>query len=145
MDIVDTASAEELRAVVLALCKDGSIERQIVNHLVKLRGARAEASKTGEKRKASDPFFICVRCGDSFREMEIDYDDEDTWADWDENCHGIMDSKQSREELPDGFIWDCCEARGSAPGCTKGHHYAIEGKRMKTTTEDDSVSEFSDE
>lgn len=77
--------------------------------------------------------------------MEIDYDDEDTWADWDENCHGIMDSKQSREEWPDGFIWDCCEARGSAPGCTKGHHYAIEGKRMKTTTEDDSVSEFSDE
>lgn len=68
MDIVDTASAEELRAVVLALCKDGSIERQIVNHLVKLRGARAEASKTGEKRKASDPFFICVRCGDSFSE-----------------------------------------------------------------------------
>lgn len=68
MDLVQSASADELRAVVLALCKDSSVCIRIETHLKKLRDARANASKTGEKRKASDQFFICVRCNESFCE-----------------------------------------------------------------------------
>lgn len=68
MDIVQEASAEELRAVVLALCKDTPVMLRVVEHIKKLREAEANAPKTGEKRKASDQFFICVRCGETFSE-----------------------------------------------------------------------------
>lgn len=72
MDIVESASGDELRAVVLALCKDTPVMLRVVSHIKKLRDARANASKAGEKRKASDQFFICVRCGESFSEEAND-------------------------------------------------------------------------
>lgn len=68
MDIVESASGDELRAVVLALCKDTPVMLRVVDHIKKLRDAQANASKTGEKRKASDQVFICVRCGEAFSE-----------------------------------------------------------------------------
>ncbi|KAG8159973.1 hypothetical protein KVR01_010610 [Diaporthe batatas] len=155
MDLVQEASADELRAIVFALCKDASIEKKFAAHFKQLRAAEANAAKTGEKRKASDQFFICVRCGETFSEesnsskactyhhgeLELGDDDDDFWADHDERCHGTIDTKEMREEYPEGFTWDCCDQVGTAPGCTKGHHYAIEGKRMKTTTDADSVSD----
>lgn len=39
---------------------------RLVGHIQKLRDAKANTSKTGEKRKASDQFSICVRCGETF-------------------------------------------------------------------------------
>ncbi|KAJ0107451.1 hypothetical protein J7T55_007640 [Diaporthe amygdali] len=156
MNIVESASAEELRAVVLALCKDTAVTSQIVGHIKKLRAAKAYAPKPGEKRKASDQAFICVRCGETFSEkannskactyhygkweMEVCDDEEnDFWADHDEDCHGLIDTKEMREEYPEGFTWDCCYQVGTAPGCTKGHYYAIKGKRMKINTDEGSV------
>lgn len=68
MDIVITATEQELRAVVLALCKDTPTQTRIVGHIKKLRDAQASAPKTGDKRKAPGSFFICVRCGESFSE-----------------------------------------------------------------------------
>lgn len=49
-------------------------------------------------------------------------DDGDFWADHDENCHGIIDSKEMRDEFPDGFVWTCCERTGTDPGCLLGPH-----------------------
>lgn len=72
MDIVESASGDELRAVVLALCKDTPVMLRVVDHIKKLRDAHANASKTGEKRKASDQVFICVRCGEAFSEEAND-------------------------------------------------------------------------
>lgn len=71
-------------------------------------------------------------------------DDEDFWADHDEDCHGLIDTEEMREEFPEGFTWNCCDQVGTAPGCTKGHHYAIEGKRMKTTADGGSGGSVSD-
>lgn len=68
MDIVQSASEEELRAAVLAICKDTSVMVRLAGHIQKLRAAERDAPKTGEKRKASDQFFICVRCGETFSE-----------------------------------------------------------------------------
>jgi len=68
MDLIEEASADELRAVVLALCKDTSVQIRIAAHLKKLRDAQSNAAKTGQKRKAEEQFFICVRCGESFSE-----------------------------------------------------------------------------
>lgn len=72
MDIVESASEEELRAAVLALCKDTMVMLRIVGHIQRLRAAEVNSSKTGEKRKASDKFFICVRCGETFSEEAND-------------------------------------------------------------------------
>lgn len=73
--------------------------------------------------------------------LKIDYDDVNyAWADWDERCHGTMDTDENREQYPNGFVWDCCDKEGTAPGCTKGHHYAVEGKRMKPTTKGNTGS-----
>lgn len=72
MDIVDSATGDELRAVVLALCKDTSVMLRAVSHIKKLREAQADTAKTGDKRKASDQVFICVRCGEAFSEEAND-------------------------------------------------------------------------
>lgn len=56
-------------------------------------------------------------------ELEIDYE-HDTWDDWDEPCHGIMNTDENREGYPEGFIWSCCERRGGEDACRVGKHVA---------------------
>lgn len=68
MDIVQEASEAELRAAVLAVCEDTSVMLRIVGHIQKLRDAQSKVSDTGEKRKATEQIFICVRCGEAFSE-----------------------------------------------------------------------------
>lgn len=34
--------------------------------------------------------------------LEIDHD-SDVWIDWDERCHGRMDTREHEREFPDGF------------------------------------------
>ncbi|KAH7014231.1 uncharacterized protein B0I36DRAFT_369210 [Microdochium trichocladiopsis] len=80
---------------------------------------------------------ICVKCGSAFDSdtnntqacrshpdgATTEPDDEgDFWADHDEDCHGIIDSKELREEYPDGYLWTCCGETGSHPGCQIGPH-----------------------
>jgi hypothetical protein len=55
----------------------------------------------------------CVDLG----RLEIDYESE-AWAD----CDEIYDSEDMREDLPEGFKWDCCEGRADAFGCTRSIH-----------------------
>ena len=53
--------------------------------------------------------------------MEEDYND-DTWADHDEDCHGPVNTSENRANLPEAFIWQCCEKRGNEEGCETGPH-----------------------
>lgn len=198
IDCIQEASEGDLRAVVLALCKDARTEKRVLTRLDKLNKLRntqtsLDTTNPGTKRKASEAIFICVRCNEAFSEennhskactyhhgmflgprgvqfstgallfhrhskvryltgttnitgnLDINYDHDDTWADWDENCHGTMDTDENREEWPEGFVWDCCEKDGTAPGCTKGHRYAVEGKRVRMTGADASLSNENDE
>lgn len=48
----------------------------------------------------------------------------DVWADHDEDCHGPIDTKENREDLPEGFRWGCCDGEGDADGCVEGRHLA---------------------
>ncbi|KAH7067471.1 hypothetical protein BKA63DRAFT_570770 [Paraphoma chrysanthemicola] len=80
---------------------------------------------TGTKRKAQNRYDTCIQCEQEYDvlenhdkacvwhegETEPDYDG-DFWADHDERIHGIIDSEESREEYPEGFVWDCCQKRG---------------------------------
>ena len=63
-------------------------------------------------------------------ELEVD-EEGDFWADHDENCHGEIDTDDTREQCPDGFIWDCCNELGGSKGCTAGKHMADPGRSQR--------------
>lgn len=55
------------------------------------------------------------------RELERDWDGN-SWADYDESCHGPIDSEEMRSQFAEGFIYDCRDKHGDAEGCTTGRH-----------------------
>jgi hypothetical protein len=53
-------------------------------------------------------------------------EDSSTWDDWDERTFGDHDNDDNRKEYPEGFTWDCCDARGDEKkGCEVGPHEAV--------------------
>lgn len=79
---------------------------------------------------------LCTQCGEVFSSaeneedactrhdgsLEVD-DDKYDWPDYDENCHGEIDSYDMQVECPQHFIWSCCDEDGGATeGCTRGPH-----------------------
>ena len=58
-------------------------------------------------------------------ETEPDYD---MFVDHDEDCHGVIDSEEMREDFPENFKYTCCGQDGTSEGCRKGRH--IEEKVM---------------
>lgn len=55
-------------------------------------------------------------------QAEPDYDDE-TWADMYEG-DGEITAERFFDDVPEAFIWDCCDKRGDEPGCKKDIHRA---------------------
>jgi hypothetical protein len=53
--------------------------------------------------------------------LDCDWDAAE-WYDWDETCHGPIDTEEHKREYPDGFMWDCCGKSGTRRGCTRGKH-----------------------
>ena len=68
-------------------------------------------------------------------DLEIDYD-SGVWDDWDERCHGPIDSQSNRREYPDGFVWSCCDKQGDEGGCIRGVGTTIE-ERYPDSSEPD--------
>lgn len=48
--------------------------------------------------------------------------DDDMFVDHDEDCHGIIDSAEMREEFPESFVYTCCDQVGTSDGCHTGRH-----------------------
>lgn len=46
----------------------------------------------------------------------------DFWADHDEDCHGIIDSRELQEEYPEGYKYQCCGKENKTRGCRTGRH-----------------------
>ncbi|KAK3935499.1 hypothetical protein QBC46DRAFT_397417 [Diplogelasinospora grovesii] len=151
MDALYLASDKTVRAILTALCDDSEVKDKALAYLDRLEPeakVKARAPGMGEsinkKRKAESEIKICVQCDDTFLEddnsprncryhsgdMEMD-DDSSAWYDWDERCHGTMDSKENRKLYPDGFVWTCCDEEGSAPGCKYGRHQSNPEKSKK--------------
>lgn len=66
--------------------------------------------------------------------------DSSVWYDHDEKTWGDPDTDFNREEYPEGFLWDCCEKRGDAKGCTSARHEVVSGKRRKYARSPDASS-----
>ncbi|KAI4818574.1 hypothetical protein E4T44_06545 [Aureobasidium sp. EXF-8845] len=91
------------------------------------------ATDTGVKRQR---YAMCENCKEEFDttnnteddcqyhdgELEVDWD-SDTWVDWDQRCHGTIDT-DFFDEYPEGFRWECCGAVGNEDGCQIKPHEA---------------------
>lgn len=53
--------------------------------------------------------------------LEVDYD-ADGWADWDEDVHGPMGTRENQERYPKNFKWTCCGVAGDESGCEDCPH-----------------------
>ncbi|KDQ14367.1 hypothetical protein BOTBODRAFT_174851 [Botryobasidium botryosum FD-172 SS1] len=77
---------------------------------------------------------ICVNCdkeydaGEEREEGECVYHsgslqvEYDRFEDWDERCHGPMDSSANRRDYPENFSWTCCGEDGTDEGCEEDEH-----------------------
>ncbi|KAI0805269.1 hypothetical protein GGR55DRAFT_286401 [Xylaria sp. FL0064] len=162
-DVMKIANAPEdiVRAVLIALCEDLTIERKVMSHFSKLEKLRSNQrrgkdSKVGDsndgksndgshtnakgpsKRKAISQIAICVNCKDPFSEDdnrpdacrhhpgEMEENDEvredmDEWP----SVYDARSIQEDKEDYPEGYIWDCCEEAGDAPGCSLGWHEGL--------------------
>ncbi|KAJ5094218.1 hypothetical protein N7456_010079 [Penicillium angulare] len=53
---------------------------------------------------------------------DISQPDYEEFVDHDENCHGIIDSEEMREDFPENFYFVCCERRFNEKGCVTDWH-----------------------
>ncbi|KAM0547045.1 hypothetical protein ACHAPJ_010588 [Fusarium lateritium] len=141
-EMIHLAPEHQLRAILLALCDDKDVCARALNHYRVLKAADNPSS--GLKRKAYNDLFVCVQCDGAFTNEDnteksclyhpgdLDVDDSnDFWADHDEDCHGVIDTPEMREEMPDGFAWSCCGELGGSKGCTRGKHEADPGRSKR--------------
>ncbi|KAI8952833.1 hypothetical protein F4801DRAFT_189631 [Xylaria longipes] len=89
------------------------------------------------KRGAATEIRICDECQEAFTEddnasdacqyhfgsLEMK-DDASIWDEWEDWRDGDQFSKETEEQYPEGFTWDCCNERGDSSGCTRGPHKA---------------------
>ena len=130
----------------------------------KLNAGRKASDVTSTSKRLRPRYAICERCDEEFDttqndraacrwhdgrpfhqpykqlssclliiagEREPDYEHE-TWWDWDEAVHGNIADME--DELPEGFIWTCCDRAGTKSGCMKGRHKEpeyVSAKRRK--------------
>ena len=80
--------------------------------------------------------------------MQVDWD-SDTWIDWDQRCHGKIDSNVNRREYPDGFVWTCCGKSGERSGCESSSNSQTPLDEKYPTSsepdEQDHIDEYSDD
>lgn len=71
----------------------------------------------------------------------------DVWDDWVENKHGEIDTREHREEYPEGFEWHCCKKDGTLAGCKAGRHWPVdrEGDPFTDSESDEEAGKEEDE
>ncbi|KAF2264845.1 hypothetical protein CC78DRAFT_494649 [Lojkania enalia] len=127
-------------------CSDNENDDDDGGENCKSEDAQKDRSKPQKRKReyVDQRFQICQQCEEEYDvtlncksscvyhdcELEIDYE-ASTWWDWDERCHGLMDSKENREIHPEGFIWSCCEEEGTARGCMVGRHRPVDPKKPR--------------
>lgn len=132
----------------------GTTKKRKATHDVASAAVISPPSK--KSRASTEPKEHCANCGELFapapRYLESgvetqDRDDDDSdhactyhdgdlepdddfFADHDEQIHGETDCEETRQEYPEGFIWDCCGGKLSSlsgRGCQTGRHVVWSG------------------
>ncbi|OBZ72362.1 hypothetical protein A0H81_07844 [Grifola frondosa] len=119
---IATVSGARLRAVVIALAERiPAAEHALFEELV--------AMKRNKEKTTTEPvprWEVCVNCDEEFDmgthrvagecryhsgDLEADYD---SFVDWDESCHGPIDTPANRRSYPENFTWNCCDGHSLA-------------------------------
>ncbi|KAK3400805.1 hypothetical protein B0T20DRAFT_405291 [Sordaria brevicollis] len=118
--------------------------------------ANGESSRQSQKRKAVEK-QVCVRCGMELEDEEgvksltclyhpYDMELDLTARSWRHYGYGrkFENTPYWRDLNPAGFTYPCCGFLGKEsipPGCTKGKHWAADGKRGKYDDKDASEAQ----
>ncbi|KAJ7116528.1 hypothetical protein C8R44DRAFT_210611 [Mycena epipterygia] len=143
----DEASAQLLRRAIYALPE--ARLRHVVAQIAETVPAvyRALARElvvvNPETRVVIPRWETCANCGEThdvnadegeeectFHPGDLEVD-EAKFLDWDEDCHGPMDSPHNRDEFPGNFAWSCCKGDGMAEGCVAGKHIVAVPKKRR--------------
>ncbi|KAJ7220197.1 hypothetical protein GGX14DRAFT_493576 [Mycena pura] len=132
----DAASRAQLHAAVNALPE--ARLRQMVLDLADTVPAVYHALArglltVGSTSRVIPRWEMCANCGETYdvyddaNELCLFHPgelkaDETKFVDWDEDCHGPVDTPENRDEYPDNFSWTCCNGDATAPGCVTGRH-----------------------
>ncbi|KAF8310306.1 hypothetical protein DL93DRAFT_2084704 [Clavulina sp. PMI_390] len=151
---IRSANIGRLQGSVLSLCDKIPGATQLLSQMLLVPPARAPTAPIvvnalhGNKRRLVPRWATCINC-----ELEFDVSDNDddtaceyhrghidvdwssgTWADWDEDCHGPMDTEENQDEYPDGFKWTCCDTTKGSMYCgydrATGEEFERDGCRV---------------
>ncbi|KAF7128526.1 hypothetical protein CNMCM5793_003314 [Aspergillus hiratsukae] len=86
-----------------------------------------------ERKRLRRRYALCFNCEEEYDvtlndevsclyHPELPEPDEDAWADHDEYVHGDINTKEMREEYPDGFYYPCCDREYGEEGCEVDWH-----------------------
>nr|GAT52468.1 predicted protein [Mycena chlorophos] len=138
--ISDTPEAP-LRLVLTRLAaKDPKIRNALARELFAISNANGV---NGTVVRVVPRWETCENCGESYdvNTPRVDEEclfhpgeleaEEDRFVDWDEDCHGPMDTDENRRAYPENFTWGCCESDGTAEGCVTGKHRPQSNKKRR--------------
>uniref|UniRef100_A0A0W0F7W9 Uncharacterized protein n=1 Tax=Moniliophthora roreri TaxID=221103 RepID=A0A0W0F7W9_MONRR len=142
---LNTVSEERLRAILMALCEQiPSVELAMTKEFVVSVSRKRKTTDDGdddEPEELAPRYELCRNCREEYdftteREgvcvLNCDYDN---FVDWDEDCHGPMDTEENRKEFPENFKWSCCNEDGVSQGCVQTAHEPIVPRKKRKTRE----------
>ncbi|KAK7044063.1 hypothetical protein VNI00_007778 [Paramarasmius palmivorus] len=138
---LNTVSVERLRVILMAICEQvPSVERAMTKEFVVAGPKNSKRKMTEEEGDGSDieelapRYSYCKKCKEEYDvtterqeeecifhtgDLECDYE---SFVDWDEDCHGPMDTDENRKQFPENFRWSCCDEDGTDKGCEREMH-----------------------
>ncbi|PPQ88473.1 hypothetical protein CVT25_011919 [Psilocybe cyanescens] len=136
---IATVSETRLRQLLKFLVEsDVMMEATLTRELVTLKRETQEVVPRWE---------TCVNCDDEFdtntlrEEAECVFHpgelivSEESFVDWDPDCHGPMDTLENRKKFPENFAWTCCEENGCSSGCVQDRHRPVVSRKRKRVEE----------
>ncbi|KAF7327394.1 hypothetical protein MKEN_00317100 [Mycena kentingensis (nom. inval.)] len=122
---ISTAPETALRLALARLAsKNTAVRRALAKELL-----TSGSTASGTSVRVIPRWETCENCSESYDvntagaedcvfhpgDLECEYD---RFVDWDEDCHGPMDSRANRRDYPENFTWSCCDADGTASGAS---------------------------
>ncbi|KAI9655119.1 MAG: hypothetical protein M1821_005602 [Bathelium mastoideum] len=126
------AAPERLKIVLLDLCNNSEEAATMASNLLLTGSMKRKRYETCEN---CDKEFDVNHNGQKDCQFhlgtkEVDYDtDNSAWEDYEEARFGPREEHE--EDIPEGFLWTCCNKRGDGDGCTIKEHIAPSAKRGK--------------
>ncbi|KAF2276430.1 uncharacterized protein EI97DRAFT_458365 [Westerdykella ornata] len=155
-EAIECATITRLQRTIREMCDRSDEALQVAREALLVRNEDEQKkedvakdlgpSSTNKRKRASGEMMkryeICKQCKQEYdvtknwpescvwhRGLLFVDNEHETWVDWPDFMD--MYSEETQNEYPEGFIWDCCEKRGTEPGCQKSIHRPKDAKRAR--------------